>query len=57
MRCDACGKFRSDLKPVTAAIHYSMGPLMQMLCESCRDDERDAGLKFRTNHTPETETP
>ena len=40
MRCDVCGKFRSNLTPITVGISYSMGPVHAMICDPCRDDER-----------------
>lgn len=55
MRCDACGQFSDTIKPVTVAIHYSMGPLTQWLCWSCRDGEHDAGPKFRAARNETTE--
>ena len=44
MKCDVCGRFSSSVKPVTVAIHYSLGPLRQEVCADCRSE----GLTGRT---------
>lgn len=56
MRCDVCGRFRrdSDLEQVTVLIHYSMGPVFQIICTDCREKEEcnfDAGFRARSNET------
>lgn len=49
MRCDVCGKFRSerDLNRVTTSIHYSLGPLFQITCTECQDREEVSFERFR----------
>lgn len=44
MKCEACNKFRkeTDLKSVTIFIDYSLGPVSQLLCSDCIDNERIA---------------
>lgn len=38
-RCDACGRFSSDLESITMCIHYEFGPLGVLMCARCRSRE------------------